>query len=120
MDKGHIHPLYITRCSIRSGSVHTIKKNTEALVDASKKSGLKVNVGTTKNVVMSRYQNAGRIHNIKIDNSSFERVEQFKYLLTTLTKQNSVQEEYKSRFKSGNACHHWVQNFCLPVCYPKI
>jgi len=39
---------------------------------------------------MSPDQNAGRIHNIKIYNSSFERVEQFKYLGTTLTKQNSI------------------------------
>jgi len=34
------------------------------------------------------------------DNSSFERVEQFKYLGTTLTDQNSIQEEIKSRWKS--------------------
>jgi len=45
--KGHIHPLYITTCSVRSGSIHTIKKNTEALVVASKKTGLKVNVDKT-------------------------------------------------------------------------
>jgi len=37
-------------------------------------------------------------------------VEQFKYLGTTLTNHNSVQEEIKSRLKSGNACHHSVQN----------
>jgi len=48
---------------------------------------------------------------IKIDNSSSERVEQFKYLGTTLMKQNSIQEESKSRLKSGNACYHSVQNF---------
>ena len=30
---------------------------------------------------------------MKIDNSSFERVEEFNYLGTTLTKQNSIQEE---------------------------
>jgi hypothetical protein len=54
-------------------------------------------------VVVSRDQNAGRYHNIKIDNSSFERVEQFKYLGTTLTDQNSIQEEIKCRLKSGNA-----------------
>jgi len=36
---------------------------------------------------MSRDQNAGRTHNIKIDNSSFERVEEFKYSGTTLTNQ---------------------------------
>ena len=28
----------------------------------------------------------------------------------TLTNQNSIQEEIKSRLKSGNACHHLVQN----------
>jgi len=42
---------------------------------------------------MSRDQNAGRSHNIRIANSSFERVEDFKYLETTLTNQNSSQEE---------------------------
>ena len=59
---------------------------------------------------MSRYQNAGRGHNIKTDNSSFEMVEQFKYLGKTLTNQNSVLEDIKSRLKSGNACYHSVQN----------
>jgi len=40
---------------------------------------------------------------MKIDNSSFEMVGEFKYLGTTLTNQNSIQEEIKSRLKSGNA-----------------
>jgi hypothetical protein len=62
----------------------------------------------TKYMVMSRDQNAGRSHNIKIDNSAFEIVEEYKYLGTTLTNQNSIQEE--SRLKSGNACYHSVQN----------
>jgi hypothetical protein len=61
-------------------------------------------------MVMSRKQNAGQNHNIKLDNKSFERVEQFKYLRTTLTNQNSIQEEIKSRLKSGNACYHSVQD----------
>jgi UDP-galactopyranose mutase len=47
---------------------------------------------------------------MKIDNSSFARVEEFKYLETTLTNQNSVQEEIKNRFKSRNACYYSVQN----------
>ena len=39
-------------------------------------------------------------------------MEKFKYLGTTLTNQNSIQEEIKSRLKkSGNACCHSVQNF---------
>ena len=33
---------------------------------------------------MSRDQNAGRIHSVRIDNSTFERVEEFKYLGTKI------------------------------------
>ena len=59
---------------------------------------------------MSRDRNVGRSHNIKIENSSFERVEEFKYLVITITNQNSIQEEIKSRLKSGNACYYSTQN----------
>ena len=59
---------------------------------------------------MSREQTAGLSHAMKVDNSSIERVEEFKYLGTTLTNQNSIQEEIKSTLKSGNACYHSVQN----------
>ena len=38
------------------------------------------------------------------------RVEEFKYLGTTLTNQNSIQKEIKSSLKLGNACYHSVQN----------
>ena len=47
---------------------------------------------------------------MKFDNSSIERVEQFKYLGTTITDQNYIQEEIKSRMKLRNACYHSVQN----------
>ena len=47
---------------------------------------------------------------MRIDNSTFKRVEEFKYLGTTLTNQNSIQEEIKSKMRSGNACYHSVQN----------
>ena len=63
-----------------------------------------------KYMVMSRDQNAGRIHSVRMDNSTFERVEVFKYLGTTLTNQNAIQEEIKSRLRSGNACYCSVQN----------
>jgi len=43
---------------------------------------------------------------MKIDNNSIERVEEFKYLGTTLTNKNSVQEEIKSRLTGGNACYY--------------
>ena len=71
--------------NILGRSVHTIKNNTEALVIASKEIGLEVNADKTKYVVMSRDQNARRSHDIKTDNSCFERVEQLRYLGTTLT-----------------------------------
>jgi len=61
-------------------------------------------------MVMSRDRNAGRGHIVKTDNSSIERVEEFKYLGTTLTDQNSIQVEIKSRLKLGNACYHSMQN----------
>ena len=61
-------------------------------------------------MVMSRDQNAGRNHSVRIDDSAFERVEEFKYLGTTLTNQNSIPEEIKSRLRSGNSCYHSVQN----------
>ena len=64
---------------------------------ASKENGLEVNADKTKYVVMSTDQNAGRIHSMKIDNISIERVEDFKYLGTTLTNKNSIHEEIKSR-----------------------
>jgi hypothetical protein len=47
---------------------------------------------------------------MKIDDSSFERAEEFKYLGRTLTEQKSIQEENKSRLTSGNACYISVQN----------
>jgi len=61
-------------------------------------------------MVMSRDQYAGRIQSVRIDNSTFERVEEFKYLGTTLINQNSILEEIKSILRSGNACYHLVQN----------
>jgi hypothetical protein len=59
---------------------------------------------------MFRDRNARRSHNIKIDNSLFEMVEEFKCLETTLTYEISVQKKIKNRLKSGNACYHFVQN----------
>ena len=63
----------------------------------------------SKYMTVFRDQNAGRIHSMKMDNSPIERVEEFKYLGTTLTNQNSIQEEIKSRLKLGNACYYSVQ-----------
>jgi len=47
---------------------------------------------------------------MKNDNSSFERVEDFGYLGTTLTDQNSIQEEIKSLLKSESVVYNSVEN----------
>jgi uncharacterized membrane protein len=59
---------------------------------------------------MSRHQNSEQNQNIRIANESFEKVEKFKFLGTTLTNQNDIHDEIKSRLNSGNACYYSVQN----------
>ena len=102
--------VYADNVNILGGRVNTLQANAEDLVVASKESGLEVNADKTKYMVMSRDHNPGRSHSMKIDNSSFERVKEFKYLGTTLTNQNSIWEEIKRRLKSGDVRYHSVQN----------
>jgi hypothetical protein len=59
---------------------------------------------------MSRHQTAGQSNYIRVANKSFEKVEKFKHLGATLTDQNCIHEEIRSRLNSGNACYHVVQN----------
>jgi len=101
---------YADDVNILRGSVHMVKENAEGLVVATKEIGLDVNADKTKYMItrISQDQNAGRSHSMKSDNSSIERVEEFKYLGATLTNQNSIQEEIKSRLKLGNACYYSV------------
>jgi len=54
-------------------SVYTVKKNTDALLVASKQTGLEVNADKPKYMVMCGDLNAGRCHNIKTDTNSFEK-----------------------------------------------
>ena len=98
------YPAYADDVNILAGSVHTVEENAESLVVATKEIGLEVNADKNKYIIMSRDQNAGRSHSMKIDNSCIERVEELKYLGKTLTNKNSIQEEIKSRLKLGNAC----------------
>jgi hypothetical protein len=101
---------YADDVNILGGSTHTVKENAEALVVATKEIGLEVNADKTKYVIMSRDHNAGRSYSLKTGNRSIERVEEFKYLRTTLTNKNSIHEEMKSRLKLGNAWYYSVQN----------
>jgi len=59
LDGTHQLLAYADDVNILGGSVHTVKKNAEALVVATKETGLEVNTDKTKYVLMSRDQNAG-------------------------------------------------------------
>jgi hypothetical protein len=72
-----------------------------------------MNPQKTMYMLGSHCQKAGQTHNIKIANRSFEVVANFEYLRTTLTDQNCMHEEIKSRLNSGNACDHSVQCFVI-------
>jgi ribosomal protein S2 len=85
------------------------RKNTEALLGSSKEVGPEVNPEKTKYMLKTRYQKAGQHHSMRVANRSFEDVAKFRYLGTTLTNINCMQEEIKSRLNSENACYHSVQ-----------
>jgi len=81
------------------------------LVVASKEIRLEANADKTNYMVMDRDQNVRQSHSTKIDNRSFERVEDLIYLVATLTNQNSIQAEiviFRCRI------------FCPLLCFPKI
>jgi hypothetical protein len=61
-------------------------------------------------MLLSCHQNAGQNWDIKIANILFKNVPQFRYLGTTVTNQNLIQEEIMRRLSSGIACYHSVQN----------
>jgi len=111
---------YADDVNILARSIHTLKENAEALVAATRYNGLEISADKTKYMVMSRNRNAGRNRSVRINNSTFERVDEFKYLRTTLTHQNSIPEEIKSRLRLGNACYHSVQNLLSSRLLSKI
>ena len=72
----HQRLVYADDVNILGGSIHTLKENAEALVAATREIGQEVSADKTKYMVMSRDQNAGRNHSVRIDNNTFERVEE--------------------------------------------
>jgi hypothetical protein len=110
LDGKHQLLVYTDDVDLLGGSVRNIEKNMASLVMASKETALEVRSEKTKYMVMYRDQNARRSHSMKIHNSSFEQVKDFKYMGPTFTDQNSIQEEIKSRLKTENPSYHSVQN----------
>jgi hypothetical protein len=101
---------YTDDVNLLGDNIDTIKKDTEYLIDVSKEVGLEINVEKTKYMLLSRHKNVGRNRDVKIASRSFGNMSQFKYLGTTVTDQNLIQEEIKRRMNSVNACYNSVQN----------
>jgi hypothetical protein len=89
-------------------SVNTIEENSETLLEASRDIGLEINAEKTKYTIMSHHPNSGQNRNIRTANESFKKVAKFKYLGMTLTNQNVIHNEIKSRLNLGNACYYSV------------
>jgi hypothetical protein len=110
LNRTHQLLAYADDVNIVEENTDTIKKNTEALLHAGKEVGLEVNPEKTKYMLMSCSQKTGQKHSTETVNRSFEDMAKFKYLGTTLTDQNGMHEEIKSRLNLGNACYHSVQS----------
>jgi hypothetical protein len=91
-------------------SVNTVKDNSETLLGVIRDFGLEINAGKTMYMIMSRNPNSGQNQNLRIANESFENVARFKHLGTTITNQNDIRDEIKSRLISGNTFSYSVQN----------
>jgi hypothetical protein len=109
MDPVDILPSYFIKTHLNI-ILNTIKENSETLSEASRDTGLEINVEKTKYMIMSRHLNSGQNQNIRTANESFENVAKFKYLGTMLTNHNDIHDEIKSRLNSENACYYSVQN----------
>jgi hypothetical protein len=109
--------VYADGINLLGDSINTIKEKTESLLETSRDVGLDVNAEKTKYMIMSRHPNSGQNPNIRIDNESFENVAKFEYLGMTLTNQNDIHDEIKSRLNSRMLAVIQSRIFCLPVPY---
>jgi hypothetical protein len=96
--------------NILGGIVHATKKNTVALVVASKKVGLERTADKTSHSICLENGMQDDVTILKLDKKPFQGVDLFKCFGATSMGENAIQEEITSGLKSGNACCHSVQN----------
>jgi hypothetical protein len=78
--------VYADDVNLLGDNIDTIKKNTQTVIDASKETGLQVNIQISKYMLLSHYQISGQNLDPKIGNRWLENVAQFRYFGTTVTK----------------------------------
>jgi hypothetical protein len=91
-------------------TTNIIEENTDTLSEDSLNVGLETNAEKTKYMIISRHPNSGQNQNVRIANKSFENMAKFKYLGTTLTNQNDINDEIKGTLNLGNAYYYSTQN----------
>jgi hypothetical protein len=89
-------------------STYTVRRNTEASLEASRELGMEVSTKKTKHMFMSAQQNAEEDHNIVIADKSCENMAKFEYFGTRVTNQNCAREEIKVKVRVK-----------LPLCLTK-
>jgi hypothetical protein len=71
--------VYADDANLLRDNIGTMKKNTETLTDANKEASLEVNTEKTKHMLLSRHQNAGKNHDVKVANRYSENMAQFRF-----------------------------------------
>jgi hypothetical protein len=99
LNETHQLLVYAGDINLLGDDIDTIKKGIEALIDASKETGLKVNTEKAKYMLLSRHQNAGKGKNINIANRPFENVAKFNYFGKTIRNHDLIHEE---TFQTGS------------------
>jgi hypothetical protein len=110
--------VYADDVNLLGDKINATKRNTQTLIDTSKEVGIEANPEKTNCILLSRHQSAGQNHDMKRPNRSLENVA-FRYLGTTVTNQNLIQEEIKKRLNSSNACYHSVHDLWSSRLLPK-
>jgi hypothetical protein len=102
----HQYLVYADDVNLLGGNIDTMKKNTYALIDASKEVSLTVNMKKTEYALIFLFQNVGQDQNVQIGNRSFNIVAKLRYLRTAVTNRNLIHEEIKRRLYLNNAWYN--------------